>query len=68
MKPNCSGRWSKSACSQSKFAGNPHRNEDVSKCPPHVRQQIAELKKKPAGTELRQQQRNTCRLFNTDKG
>ena len=65
---NCPGRWSKSACSKSKYAGHPHRNEDTSKYPPHVRDKIAALKKKPADTGLRQQHRGTCRLFNTDKG
>ena len=41
---NCAGKWTKAACQQSRCAGNTSHWEDTSKCPPHVRAKIAQLK------------------------
>ena len=61
---NCCGSYSKSACPESRFAGHPHRNEDTSKYPPHVREKIAELRKRRDG----QAKKRPCNLFNTPQG
>ena len=61
---NCCGSCTKSACSGSRFAGCPHRNGDISKCPPHVRDKITELKRR----KERQTQQRPCNLFNTAEG
>ena len=66
---NCAGRYSKSACAQSRYAGHPSAWEDTSKYPPHVRAKIAKLKNAKSEQQPRQQRKTQpCNLFNTDKG